>query len=261
VSNDGVDDSQSHMETPAKKKKMKRTVKVVPDFLACVTKNDLSGFIIQEAKEKDTSEETFRIVNSFVYKKDDDSIVTVQMMGRDINLDQIRQFCKQIGIKGAQNSPKFDCLVLIALAAEAEVAEVEIKTTRESNVNCRSGHCCKFINCLFHPNHHDNYFRLNDIKTRKDHEGLPGGFLLPSQFWNYIAEVMGSGAEEVEAYSYDPSLHDDDLADEQGQGTDNLEKELQTWWKPNDTDLQAADHMEDNFYLNNDISLCAMVPP
>jgi len=122
-----------------------------------VTKSNLSSFVIKEAKNKD-SDELFDIVKQFVYRNGDGATVTVDMTGKEVTLDQIKLLRKQIGFKGCQNSSKFNCLVMIALAAKEEDVELETESTRQSDVNCCSGHCCKFTNCLFHANHHDNYF-------------------------------------------------------------------------------------------------------
>jgi hypothetical protein len=101
--------------------------------------------------------------------------------------------------------------------------------------NKSSGDLCRFINVLFHQDFRDHFLKINNIKTRTDHEGLEGAGWLPKEFWSRVADVI--------TYS-------------EPDGEDSIETQLRTVWMPMDDSKQEIfDHLTSLFYGDETIEL------
>jgi len=254
------DADRDDKQEAAKKRKNKAPPKALPNRFDSVTKADLSGFRLNRkpSLSKGKNGELTTIADTFAYavtSSDGVEEFKVEVLN-DLTLLQLIALCKQLGLRHIHNLSKFEVLGMIALLIENKVTESSVVVAKTKDSLCLSGYLCRFINCLFLNEHRDNWFSLNDIKNRKDHEGLPGSTMLPKHFWPYIAEMIGAGGKDVtmEGNSNDSSSSDDIIIG------NSMEKDLRKWWSPGESDPVATSHIKDEYQNNPALSLCGILP-
>jgi len=107
------------------------------------------------------------IAESFSYvtqSPDGSKVIQIEQL-KDLTIGQLQDLCKKLGLKGCQNSPKFEMQSLIASLINNKATEANIVSAKTRDSLWLSGYLCHFINCLFCSQHCDNWFSLNDIKN------------------------------------------------------------------------------------------------
>ena len=85
-----------------------------------------------------------------------------------ITLDQIRKFCKILGIKYVNNCTKFQCRRAIAVLLE--YGQANDGNGRRFNEDRRQNTIIRITNVVFCSEFLDRFLRINDAKSRSDHE-------------------------------------------------------------------------------------------
>jgi len=258
MSDTGRDDGQES----AKKKRKKAPPKPLPVCFHGVTKADLSGF--RMVKKPSTSKlnygQIMTIAETFVYdtmSADGESQLEIIELD-NLTLVQLIELCKKLGLSSLHHKSKFDLQGMIASIAEDNTKETTVILDKTKNLLHLSGYLCRFINCLFLNVNRDNWFALNDIKNRKDHEGLPGSTMLPKHFWPYIADAVGCGGEDVATIEFDCDIDDSD-GNHSG-GLNDMEIDMRRWWNPGNADPIALNHIKEEYEDNPGLLLCGIVP-
>ena len=110
------------------------------------------------------------------------------MLLEDLNIDQLCQFCRNVGVNRIGSANKFNCrralYVYFTYASHLKQsgAYVDTASTRNMNTNLR------VINGCFHPSLCDLFLKVNDAKYCKDHEEQT----MFKQFWVDLALLVNS---------------------------------------------------------------------
>jgi hypothetical protein len=120
-----------------------------------------------------------------------------------LHLDQLRIFCKKVGVRYVNNCTKFQCrkaLNIMAKYVERREKEdgVQVADRTDSNI-------IRLTNIIFSHEFVDRFLALNDAKSRVDHE--TGG--MRSNFWEDVMDAM-NGSDDDDSSAVLLVLDDDD---------------------------------------------------
>ena len=135
------------------KKPKKRTSKPLPAFLLAVSDKERSKFGISLEVDKRTNKSTygneFQVVQTVMVKKNAEDEEEEEYDIDELNLDQIRELCKRMGVANCGSSSKFDCRKAIATSLLfKEKGEKHGLTARTSWGRITSS-VCRAINVVF----------------------------------------------------------------------------------------------------------------
>lgn len=131
-----------------------------------------------------------------------------------LTLDQLRKFSKNVGCQYVNKCTKFQCRKALWVLAqyqnkrEKDGLDVSTPTSNKSTCNV-----IRLTNIIFSHEFLDSYLKLNDAKTRVDHESGE----IPKNFWHDVAESMnGSDNDDDTALKIvldEDDRHYDEIAD------------------------------------------------
>jgi hypothetical protein len=157
------------MTPPASNKK--RKIKSFPRELANVTDEDRSRFGL--ALELDPNPRskyygTESLVAQTVTVDVDNREVVVDL--KTLVVDHLRQLCKNVGAVNCGSANKFDCRKAIATYIKYQ-NELERKGLTASSTASRvTSTICRAVNVVFSEQFVDDFFKVNDRMSRRDHE-------------------------------------------------------------------------------------------
>jgi hypothetical protein len=174
-------------EAPAAKK---RKTKDLPQELTRLTEENFRK-ALKFRLETDATEIGGEVEVAFEVALDDNDGGPTMELDK-LTADQLRTLCKNVGVTYVNTKSKFACRKALAILAnhisDRERMGVPVSTATER----ASNNIVRLVNILFSANFYDNFIKLNDIKTRRDHEAK----LLPDDFWNDVAEAMNGDAAD-----------------------------------------------------------------
>lgn len=220
----------SALSRPAKKK---RTAKDLPPLLATLTDKDKSLFVLAEETDPNPKSPTYgkdHLCAQSVKLKDDKGNEVSFCIPKDLNLDQLRKLCANVGVTNAGSSSKYKCRQAIASLIRYE-QQLQGKGLAPGSHGARtSNSLCRVINVVFGPDFVDRFVTLNDKRDRQDHETKQ----LCRDFWK----------EACMAYNdFDPGDADEDYKTTIiTYGDDHLEE----YEFDDDTNLNSANNIEEN---------------
>ena len=182
------------MEEPLAKK---RKVKDLPDSFSGLTEFNFRH-VLKTRVETDPKE-TGEVVVAYAVELEDGQVDLTTL-----NLDQLRKFCKKVGIQYVNNCTKFQCrkaLSILARFLEGREKDGEFL----SLVDRTDTNIIRLSNIIFGHEFIDRFLSLNDAKNRVDHE--TGG--MPCNFWNDVSDAM-NGADEDDSCALCLVVEEDD---------------------------------------------------
>jgi hypothetical protein len=170
-------------------KRQKRTVKPLPPGLESISSSNLSKIhcaVEVYTKGSDTIE---ALLAQYVETEvcDDDG-VTKQVridLTKDLNLCQLRRFCRQIGVKQTAACNKDACRRAIAMLINFEQGLSNAGLDPKKKEALARNTLLRLVNVVFSPSFLDRFLALNDAKNRWDHETGQ----LVKNFWKDAAEA------------------------------------------------------------------------
>ena len=109
-----------------------------------------------------------------------------------LTIDQMRKLCRNVGVSYVNKCNKFQCRkALWVLARYQENRNNDGRVIATANEKM-SNNIIRLTNIIFSNEFYDAFIKLNDIKTRTDHERHD----LPHHFWNDVSEAMNSAADD-----------------------------------------------------------------
>ena len=194
----------------------KRKLKPLPEKLARMT--DRNFELIQCALEVDPNDKDNKgeqnVATTVTFPPDVEGGSPVIYKIHSLTLDQIRKFCKLLGIKYVNNCTKFQCRRAIAVLLEYGQTLPNDGSPRRFNEDRRVNTIIRITNVVFSSKFVDRFLCINDAKNRADHEFRD----MSKDFWRDCCDAYND-FENVDwdnaAFQIviDPNnVHHDDLA-------------------------------------------------
>jgi hypothetical protein len=140
-----------------------------------------------------------------------------------LTIDQMRKLCRNVGVSYVNKCNKFQCRKALWVLAKYQENRNndgrEMATAPEKMTN----NIIRLTNIIFSNEFYDAFIKLNDIKTRTDHER----HALPHHFWNDVAEAMNSAADD-DSTAIDVVLPTEDLHYEEVELLNLLDYDIMT---------------------------------
>jgi hypothetical protein len=166
----------------------KRKAKELPDELLQLTESTFRK--VMKFRLETDPHETGEVKVAYEVSLCQDNNATIEL--DKLTLDQLRKLCKNVGVQYVNNCTKFACRKALWILSNHQ-EQREKDGIRLSTVSERaSSNMVRLVNVVFSHNFFESFLKLNDIKTRSDHE--TGG--LPSDFWADVAEALNGDAED-----------------------------------------------------------------
>jgi len=109
-----------------------------------------------------------------------------------LTLDQLRRLCRNVGVPYVNKCSKFQCRKALWILANHQEQREKDGARVTTSSERTSSNIVRLCNVIFGHNFFEDFLKLNDIKTRSDHE--TGG--LPSDFWADVAEALNGACED-----------------------------------------------------------------
>ena len=154
-------------------KKQKRTVKPLPPELDNIGPNSLSRIhCAVEVYRNDDKTVEHSVAQYLECEVDENEVRKIKRIDlrKDLNLCQLRRFCRQLGIKQTASSNKDACRRAIALLIDYEKQLLQNGVHPRSTEARARNTLLRSINVVFSPCFVDRFLSLNDAKNRMDHE-------------------------------------------------------------------------------------------
>jgi hypothetical protein len=110
---------------------------------------------------------------------------------KDLNLCQLRRFCKRLGIKQTGSSTKHGCRRAIAHHKDYHIELSKHGLHPQTTETLTRNTLMRMVNVVFNSHFIDRFIRLNDLKRRVDHETgqMVKDFLRTPPFATTISET------------------------------------------------------------------------
>jgi hypothetical protein len=113
-------------------------------------------------------------------------------MLESLTLDQLRVFARNIGVRNISAFSKFKCrraiYELITFLDKKDILDCQEDTC----LDVLTSNIIRLTNVIFSNPFYEDFIKLNDIKTRVDHEAKR----MPSSFWNEVSNTVNCCAED-----------------------------------------------------------------
>ena len=155
---------------PASNKK--RKTKEFPSELANVTDEDRSRFVMALELDPNPRSKTFGseclVARTVTVNIDNGEEVVVDL--KSLIVDHLRQLCRNVGVVNVGSVNKFDCRKGLAtfIKYQDELERKGITTT--STASRLTSTICRAVNVVFSEQFVNDFFSVNDIHSRRDHE-------------------------------------------------------------------------------------------
>ena len=194
-----------------------RKNKDLPDALSKLTEVDFRRVLHYrlETDEKEAGE--VMVAYKATWSNDDnpDDIQPVEFDLEKLNLDQLRMLCKNVGIQYVNKCTRFQCRKALWILANHQEQRERLGEPISTVSERASNNIIRLTNVIFSHHFLESFLKLNDIKTRTNHES--GG--LPSDFWTDVADALNGASEDddsplkVVMSEDDPHFEEIDLLD------------------------------------------------
>ena len=186
------------MATPAKKA---RKAKDLPEGLSSLTELNFRKKI--NARLETDSKETGEVMVAFEVVLNEDEEGAIDLTS--LTLDQLRKFCKNVGVQYVNNCSKFQCRK--ALWVLAQYQEQRERTGATIAVSDKTtNNIIRLTNMIFSHEFLDSFLSLNDAKGRANHETGD----MPKNFWQDVSEAM-NGSDDDDNTALQCVIEDDDV--------------------------------------------------
>jgi len=187
------EDSPTQVEKSGPKTKFTRTRKPLPDILKGITQQDSERLVIgNEILNKEVNGlvvgEVYKVVTGVRHRSNKDDILSFSKL----NLQQLRDFSRLMGIPSSSEMNSFECRYSIAIACKRYQVVKGFSTvgglSGESNINGnqkRYNTVVRLVNVLFSNDFLPLFLTANDCRTRDDYETGVGGQM--QRYWKDIA--------------------------------------------------------------------------
>jgi hypothetical protein len=169
----------------------KRKAKDLPQSLSYLTEDNFR-FKIHGRLEADNKDPDGEVMVAHTVDLEEgegnDSLFELNVL----TIDQMRKLCRNVGVSYVNKCNKFQCrkaLWVLARYQENRNNDGHVIATASDKM---SNNIIRLTNIIFSNEFYDAFIKLNDIKTRTDHERHD----LPHHFWNDVTEAMNSAADD-----------------------------------------------------------------
>lgn len=157
---------------PQKKPKAARKIHPMPVELIALTEKDVPGFLLArecDLLNKESKGEEFLVAQSYRGIKEDGTELFVDL--NKLSSDHLRQLCRNIGVKNVSTLNKFGCRKAMAnhFVYQKELVDKGLPPTSQSGRT--TSNILRAINVVFSSEYFDDFLKVNDRKSRADHEG------------------------------------------------------------------------------------------
>jgi hypothetical protein len=160
---------------PKKASKGARKKYPLPPELVGVSEKDFQSFTmameVDTSATSETSGEEFLVVQQFKTKTMDAEGKEKVIVMKDLSLDHLREIAKSVGVTNTSSMNKFVCRKQLAVVCQYQAKLLE-KGLKATSYSARlTSNICRAINVVFSSEFFDDFAKVNDRKTRADHEG------------------------------------------------------------------------------------------
>jgi hypothetical protein len=160
---------------PKKTSKGPRKKHPLPPELVGICEKDLQSFTLaMEVDTSPTSEtagDEFLVVQEFKTKTLDAEGKEKVIVMKDLSLDHLRQIAKSVGVTNTCAMNKFVCRKQLAVVCQYQ-AKLLDKGLKATSYSARlTSNICRAVNVVFSSEFFNDFAKVNDRKTRADHEG------------------------------------------------------------------------------------------
>jgi hypothetical protein len=176
--------NQQQDETDSANKK--RKMKDLPECLAFLTEDNFRN-MVKFRLEMD-GKETGEIMVAYEVLLEGGDTFDLNML----TLDQLRLFCRNVGVRYASRCNKFQCQKAVWYLSNYQVERERDLSEPISISNKTTNNIIRLCNIIFSHEFLDSFLALNDIKTRVHHETQD----LPKDFWGDVADAMNCSDDD-----------------------------------------------------------------
>lgn len=174
--------------TGASLKKPKRKAKPLADGLATLNEKNFRQFM-KFRMETDASETGGEVLVAYeVYLPTSQEVFDLEKL----TLDHLRKLSKNCGINYVNNRSKFQCRKALQILASFQEQRERDGLILSTATERTSSNIIRLVNVIFSNDFFPSLLKLNDIKTRTDHE--TGG--MPNDFWSDVADALNTADDD-----------------------------------------------------------------
>jgi hypothetical protein len=160
---------------PKKASKGPRKKHPLPPELVGICEKDLQSFTlameVDTSPTSETSGEEFLVVQEFKTKTLNADGKEKVIVMKDLSLDHLREIAKSVGVTNTSAMNKFVCRKQLAVVCQYQAKLLE-KGLKATSYSARlTSNICRAVNVVFSSEFFDDFAKVNDRKTRADHEG------------------------------------------------------------------------------------------
>jgi hypothetical protein len=160
--------SKKTMKGPRKKHPL-------PPELVGVSEKDFQSFTlameVDTSPTSETSGEEFLVVQGFKTKTLDAEGKEKIIVMKELSLDHLREIAKSVGVTNTSSMNKFVCRKQLAVVCQYQAKLLE-KGLKATSYSARlTSNICRAVNVVFSSEFYNDFAKVNDRKTRADHEG------------------------------------------------------------------------------------------
>lgn len=185
----------SDLDPAPKRIRKERTVKPLPPSLESISSNDFSKIhcaVEVYTKGSETLEAVLaQHVDTEVIEAGESINVRVDLV-KDLNLCQLRRFCRQIGMKQTAACNKDACRRAIAMLINFEQSLSNAGLNPHKKEVYARNTLLRLVNVVFSPCFLDRFLKLNDNKNRWDHETGQ----MVKNFWKDTADAHNDNEDQ-----------------------------------------------------------------
>jgi hypothetical protein len=156
----------------SQKKKAPRKHHPMPKALLGIGEKDVASFVLSLECDTNQKSETFgqefMLAQGFNTVDEHNNPHTIDL--KDLSLDHLRNLCRSIGVSHVSNLNKFTCRKQIAVWCNYQTSLKDSGLVATSYAGRLTSNICRLVNVCFSNEFYDDFRKVNDRKTRMDHE-------------------------------------------------------------------------------------------
>jgi hypothetical protein len=200
----------------------KRNTKDLPDSLAYLNESNFR-FKVKGRREEDNKDPDGEVMVAYGMELEDADGDGPPFELNGLTIDQIRKLCRNVGVSYVNKCTKFQCrkaLWVLAKFQEQRNHDGGVVVTASEKM---TNNLIRLTNIIFSHEFFDSFIKLNDIKTRTNHERND----MPRHFWDEVTESFNSAADD-DSTAVLIVLPTDDLHYDEVEGLNLLDYDMMT---------------------------------
>jgi hypothetical protein len=200
----------------------KRNTKDLPDSLAYLNESNFR-FKVKGRLEEDNKDPDGEVMVAYGMELEDADGDGPPFELNGLTIDQIRKLCRNVGVSYVNKCTKFQCrkaLWVLAKFQEQRNHDGGVVVTASKKM---TNNLIRLTNIIFSHEFFDSFIKLNDIKTRTNHERND----MPRHFWDDVTESFNSAVDD-DSTAVLIVLPTDDLHYDEVEGLNLLDFDMMT---------------------------------